>query len=66
MSEYTDEQLDIVADAVTLLRRAHDAGIVLEIHQVSVPPLAMGNLVPHVQVRKSRAVYTAEAACKNH
>lgn len=65
-TNYTDAQLAIVHDACVLLKRADDAGLVLEIDLVSVPPLAMGNYVPVVRVRKTRAVYTEEAACRNH
>jgi hypothetical protein len=63
---YTDDQLQLVADFAVLLKRAHELGLVVEIVQESVPPLAMGNLVPALKVRKSRAVYTAEASCRNH
>lgn len=66
MTNYTAAQLAICAEAAELLKRAHDEGLVLEIIHESVPPLAMGNLVPVVKVRKSRATYTAEAACRNH
>ncbi len=45
---------EVQAVAELLVRRAVELGVVLSIEQRSVPPLAMGNYVTEVSVRKAR------------
>jgi hypothetical protein len=49
-----------------IVREANDAGVVVEVHRISHPPLAMGRHTAQVHVRAARHAYAPSSNGPSH